>query len=169
MAADEASQSIALAKDTLGDAPLPPPDDAATTWTRHMFVHKFFFWDARCVLSFLILFSEQYFHSNLGTMFLAQCLWAFNYNVETMLVARCFWAFNYNSNFILTCLFSYLAWYYVTACDPCLLRSFSYHFFFLISSTLVTCICLCELLLLSKKFCCDLYLLERSCHFLLRQ
>ena len=31
MAADEASQSIALAKDTLGDAPLPPPDDAATT------------------------------------------------------------------------------------------------------------------------------------------
>ena len=68
-----------------------------------------FFLGAQCVLGFLILLSEQCFYSNLRTMFLAQCLWAFNYNVETMLVARCFWAFNYNSNFILTCLFSYLA------------------------------------------------------------
>ena len=65
-----------------------------------------------------------------------------------MLVAHCFWAFNYISNSILTCLLSCHAWYFVTACDPCLLHSFSYHPFFFISSTLVICIRLCELLLL---------------------
>ena len=31
-----------------------------------------FFW------AFLILFSEQYFYSNLRTMSLVQCFWAFN-------------------------------------------------------------------------------------------
>ena len=88
---------------------------------------NFFFWDARCVLSFLILFSEQYFHSNLGTMFLAQCLWAFNFNVETMMAARCFWAFNYIHDYILTCLYSCLCM--ISACFVPLVTS----------STLVPC------------------------------
>ena len=53
---------------------------------------------------FLILIPEQYFYSNLRTMFLAQRLWAFNFDVEIMMAARCFWAFNYICNYILVCI-----------------------------------------------------------------
>ena len=43
-----------------------------------------------CFLGFLILLSEQYLYSNLRTMSLTQCFWAFNSNVGTMLVADVF-------------------------------------------------------------------------------
>ena len=39
-----------------------------------------------------------YFHnniSNLGTMFLTQCLWVFSFDEKTMVIASCFQAFNY--------------------------------------------------------------------------
>ena len=57
---------------------------------------------------FLILIPEQYFYSNLRTVFLAQCLWVLNSNVETMMVAHCFWAFNFICDYLLTCLYSCL-------------------------------------------------------------
>ena len=67
-------------------------------------------------------------------MFLAQCLWAFDFNVETMLVAHCFWAFNYICDYILTCLSLY---------DPCLLRTLSCFIcivtLYLVKFSVVTC------------------------------
>ena len=77
--------------------------------------------------AFLILIPEQCFYLNLRIMFLAQCLWAFNFNVETMMVAHCFWAFNYIRDYILTCLYS------------CLCMIFAYLVHLVTSFALVPC------------------------------
>ena len=107
MAADEASQSTALEGDDPGSAPSRPADDnvAADAWTYYL-SFSFLFLVPNVFWAFLFLIPEQYFYSNLRTMFLAQCLWAFNFNVETMTAARCFWAFNYIRDYILTCFYS---------------------------------------------------------------
>ena len=58
MATDKASQSNAPAKDT--------PGDVCTFFSLFC---NFYFLGAQYVLGFLILLSEQYFHSNLRTIF----------------------------------------------------------------------------------------------------
>ena len=72
-----------------------------------------------CFWAILILISGQSFQSILRTMFLAQCLWAYNFNVNTMVAAYYFWAFNYICDCMLTCLYSCV----------CMMPHFFYYFF----------------------------------------
>ena len=139
MAADEASQSTAPEGDAPESAPPPPANDdvAADAWTCYLsFFFLFFLLVPGVFWAFLFLIPKQYFYSNLRTMFLAQCLWAFNFNVETMMVARCFWAFNYIRDYILTFLFLSLH-------DPYLLRPLSCLIcvgtLYLVKFSIVTC------------------------------
>ena len=87
MVADEPSQSTTATPigDTPGDASLPhllvmtqPPLKPAYVPASCLPTLFFFFGCPVCVFGLFILFLEQYFYSNLRTMSLAQCFWAFN-------------------------------------------------------------------------------------------
>ena len=67
-----------------------PPLEPAHIPTSRLPFFFFFCGCPVCFLGFLILLSEQYLYSNLRTMSLTQCFWAFNSNVGTMLVADVF-------------------------------------------------------------------------------
>ena len=83
----------------------PPPDPAHVPVlclpTLFLFFFFFFFWVPNVFLGFFILLLEQYFYSNLRTMSLAQCFWAFNsidyfmftYLLSCLVVHDTFWLY----------------------------------------------------------------------------